>query len=142
MSLRVKRRKKTGKIFLKDGTFLKVRLIPWLRTKNGCVWLVSMAVSKSNRQVNDWLKRRGNTRVRRLDISLTGKSGNLPQALAVRFMRWCQTYIPVGDSLAMRCESAVPDRQFRVWRRWFERHEDSRWQIIEEERAFFFYKSH
>ena len=74
-------------------------------------------------------------------MSLTGKSGNLPQALAVRFMRWCQTYIPVGDSLTMRCESVVPDRQFKVWSRWFERHEDSRWQIIEEQKAFFFYRS-
>ncbi len=141
MSLRVKRQKKTGKIFLKDGTFLKVRLIPWLRTTSGCVWLASMAVSRSNRQVNDWLKRRGNRRVRRLDMCLTGKSGNLPQALAVRFMRECLTYIPVGDSLAMRCESAVPDRQFRVWSRWFQRHEDRRWQIIEDQKAFFFYKS-
>ena len=142
MSLRVKRWKKTRKIFLKDGTFLKVRLIPWVRTTNGCVWLVSMAVSKSNRQVNDWLERRKNTRVRQLNMSLTGKSGNLPQALAVRFLRWCQDYIPIGDSLAMRCESAVPDRQFKVWTRWFQKHEDSRWQIIEEQKAFFFYKSY
>jgi hypothetical protein len=74
-------------------------------------------------------------------MCLTGKSGNLPQALAVRFMRECLTYIPVGDSLAMRCESAVPDRQFRVWSRWFQRHEDRRWQIIEDQKAFFFYKS-
>jgi hypothetical protein len=75
-------------------------------------------------------------------MNLTGKSGNLPQALAVRFLRSCQSYIPVGDSLTLRCESVVPERQFKVWREWFQRHEDSRWQVFEEEKAFFFYRSY
>lgn len=140
MSLRTKRQKKTGKIFLKGKTFLKLRLIPWIRTKSGCVWLASMAVSNSNRQVNDWLNRRGNQRVRRLDMSLTGKSGNLSQALAIRFLRECVEYIPVGDSIALRCESVVPDKQFRIWKRWFKNHEDPAWEISEEHKSFFLYK--
>lgn len=140
MSLRTKRRKKTGKIFLKGKTFLKVRLIPWLRTTNGCVWLASMAVSNSNRQTNDWLERRKNQRVRRLDTSLTGKSGNRPQALAIRFLRDCMSYIPFGDSIVFRCESVVPNKQFQAWKRWFAAHEDPRWEISEEHKSFFYYK--
>lgn len=140
MSLRTKRRKKTGKIFLKGKTFLKTRLIPWIRTTNGCVWLASMAVSRSNRQTNDWLSRRRNSRVHRLDTNLTGKSGNLSQALAIRFLRDAISYIPCGDSIVLRCESVVPDKQFRVWQRWFITHEDPAWEIIEEHKSFFYYK--
>ena len=135
MSLRTKRRKKTGKTFLKEKTFLKMRLIPWIQTTSGCVWLVSMAVSRSNRQANDWLKRRKNQRARRLDINLTGRSGNLPQALAIRFLRDSISHIPCGDSVVLRCESVVPDKQFRIWKRWFTTHEDLAWEINEEVRS-------
>jgi hypothetical protein len=99
-----------------------------------------MAVSRSSRQTNDWLNRRKNQRVRRLDMNLTGKAGNLPQALAIRFLRDCVAYIPKGDSLVLRCESALPDKQFRVWKRWFETHEDPTWEISEEHKSFFYYK--
>lgn len=73
-------------------------------------------------------------------MNLTGKSGNLPQALAIRFLRDCVAYIPKGDSLVLRCESALPDKQFRVWKRWFETHEDPAWEISEEHKSFFYYK--
>lgn len=141
MTQRLKRRKKTGKISFQTGTFLKVRLIPWIRTQNGCVWLASMAVSRSNRQVNDWLNRRKNKRVRRLDTNLTGKAGNVYQALTIRALREWVEFIPPGDSIAIRCESAKPDKQFRVWKKWFAKHEDSGWEPLEEEKGFFFYKS-
>lgn len=49
--------------------------------------------------------------------------------------------LPEGDSICMRCESAVPDKQFRVWKKWFTKHEDVRWEISEEHKSFFFYKS-
>lgn len=140
MSLRTRRHKKTGKISLPTGTFLKVRLIPWLYTTNGCVWLASMAVGRSNRQINDWMKRRKNVRARRLDMNLTGKDGNLCQALAVRFLRECQELVPGGDSICFRCESAKAKKQFKVWKRWFARHETGDWQIDEETKSFFFYK--
>ena len=41
----------------------------------------------------------------------------------------------------MRCESALPDKQFRVWKKWFEKHEDINWEISEEHKSFFFYRS-
>jgi len=100
-----------------------------------------MAASKSNRQINDWMKRRKNGRARRLDINLTGKTGNLTQAIAIRFTRQMQTWIPPGDSVAFRCESAKADKQFRVWKRWFLKHEPGYWVIDEEHKAFFFYRN-
>jgi hypothetical protein len=120
---------------------LKLRLIPWIHTQNGCVWLASLAVSKSKRQINDWMQQRKKRSVRRLNSSLTGKFGPKVQALAIRQVReWMQS-IPKGDSICMRCESAVPDKQFQVWQKWFQRHEDQRWNINEENRSFFFYNS-
>jgi hypothetical protein len=48
--------------------------------------------------------------------------------------------LPPGDSICLRCECAAPEKQFRVWKQWFERHEDPRWEISEEHKSFFFYK--
>ena len=137
---RLQRRKKTGTISLPQGRLLKLRLIPWIRTTHGCVWLASLAVSKSRRQINDWMKRRSNTRVRRLDTSLTGKIGNGVQAIAIRQVRQWMLEIPDGDSICMRCESALPEKQFRVWKKWFAKHEDIRWEASDEHKSFFFYK--
>ena len=141
MSFRTKRRKKTGKLSLPTGFFVKVRLTPWVRTQNGCVWLASMAASRSNRQVNDWLNRRKNHRVRRMDMNLTGKHGNQLQALAVRFTRQMEILIPQGDSVFFICESAKPDKQFRVWKKWFLKHENNQWEFDEKNKGFFFYRS-
>lgn len=140
MSFRTTRHKITKKFFLKDGTFLKARLLPWIPTDNGCVWLVSVAISCSNRQVNDWLNKRKNKRAYRLNVNLTGKSGISGQISAMRFLRWCQTFIPDGDSLCFSCECTLPDKQFAIWKRWFSKREDLSWEISEENKAFFYYK--
>jgi hypothetical protein len=99
-----------------------------------------MAVSRSNRQVNDWLNRRKNKRTRHLDTNLTGKAGNVYQAFTIRILREWIEFIPPGDSIAIRCESAKPDKQFRVWKKWFLKHEDKNWDVLEEDKSFFFYK--
>jgi hypothetical protein len=137
----MKRHKKIGTIFLAQNTRLKLRLIPWIKTTNGCVWLASMAVSLSNRQINDWMNRRKNKRVRQLDSSLTGKFGPKAQAFAIRQVRKWILELPPGDSICLKCESAVPDKQFQIWKNWFLRHEDSKWEISDEHQSFFFYKS-
>ena len=80
MSYRVKKRKKIFTQHLNNDYKLKMRLLPLLHTSNGCVWLVSLAVSKSKRQINDWMNRRHNKRTRLLDTFLTGKEGNKIQA--------------------------------------------------------------
>ena len=138
--LKLQRRKKTGTIFLPQKMILKLRLIPWIRTGSGCIWLASMAVGKSMKQINQWMQRRSTTRVRRLDLSLTGKFGPKTQAIAIRQVRQWLDEIPVGDSICLRCESTVPDKQFRVWKKWFTKHEDVDWEISEEHKSFFFYK--
>jgi len=72
---------------------------------------------------------------------LTGKFGPRTQAIAIRQVRAWMDSIPYGDSLSMRCESALPDKQFEVWKKWFTKHEDSRWEICDEYKSFFFYRS-
>jgi hypothetical protein len=140
MTLRIKKRKKVFTKAIGKGYLLKMRLIPWIRTTKGCVWLASLAVSKSSRQINDWMDERKNARVRQMDTSLTGKIGNGVQAIAIRQVRKWVDELPLGHSFTLRCESALPDKQFRVWKRWFEMHEDSNWEISEEHKSFFIYK--
>jgi len=72
---------------------------------------------------------------------LTGRFGPKTQAIAIRQVRQWIKELPAGDSICMRCESALPDKQFRVWQRWFQKHEDVNWQISTEHKSFFFYKS-
>ena len=138
--LRLRRRKKIGTTFLPQKMILKLRLIPWIKTGSGCIWLASMAVSKSMKQINQWMNRRSTARVCHLDSSLTGRFGPKTQAIAIRQIRQWLDEIPVGDSICMCCESTLPEKQFRVWKKWFETHENIHWQICEEYKSFFFYK--
>jgi hypothetical protein len=140
MTFRIKKRSKAFTKNIGKGYLLKMRLTPWIHTTKGCVWLASLAVAKSNRQLNDWVERRRNTRARRLDMSLTGKMGIRLQIIAMRQVRQWIKELPVGHSITMRCESALPDKQFRAWKKWFERREDPNWEISEEHKSFFFYK--
>jgi len=126
---------------LPNGMILKMRLIPWIRTPIGYVWLASLAVGKSKRQINDWMNQRKKKSVSRLSSNLTGKFGPRTQAIAIRQVRQWVDELPAGDMIALRCESALPDKQFRVWKKWFTKHEDLRWEVKEEFKAFWFYKS-
>jgi hypothetical protein len=139
---KIKQRKKVFTKHLGGGHLVVMRLLPWMRTENGCIWLASIATGKSRRQINDWLKRKTKKRrVRRLDSHLTGKHVNLVQAIAIQQVRrWVQELQP-GDSIALRCESAKPDKQFQVWKKWFQRKEAMGWRINEEFKSFFYYKS-
>ena len=140
MTYRIKKRKKVYTKSIGKGYLLKMRLLPWIHTSKGCVWLASLAVAKSHRQINDWMDKRKNARVRHLDMSLTGKIGNGVQAIAIRQVRQWVSELPEGHSITLRCESALPEKQFRVWKKWFERHEDMCWEISKEHKSFFFYK--
>jgi len=71
---------------------------------------------------------------------LTGKFGPKTQAVAIRQVRQWMKELPEGDSMCLRCESALPDKQFEVWKKWFLKHEDNRWEISDEYKSFFFYK--
>lgn len=76
-----------------------------------------------------------------MSSNLTGKFGPKVQAIAIRQVRQWVKEIPEGDSICMRCECVLADKQFRVWKQWFKKHEDLRWNINDEHRSFFFYKS-
>ena len=138
---KMQRRKKVCTYHLPQNYLVVVRLIPWIQTKDGCVWLASFAAGKSRRQINDWLKRKTKKkRVRRLDSYLTGKHGNFIQGLGIYQLRsWVKELLP-GDSISLRCESAKPDKQFRVWKKWFQTKESPEWDINEEFKSFFYYK--
>ena len=58
----------------------------------------------------------------------------------MRSVRAWYDEIPEGDSIAIRCESAEPEKQFRTWAKWFSKREDKRWQIVPEHLSFFMYK--
>lgn len=104
------------------------------------MWLASLAVARSKRQINDWLETRKKKSVARLHKNLTGTFGNQVQAIAIRQVRAWIDQLPPGDFLYMRCESALPEKQFRVWERWIKRHEKTEWFIDEKEKVFIFYK--
>jgi len=59
---------------------------------------------------------------------------------AMRATRQWYEEIPPGDALCLRCESADPEKQFRVWCKWFARNEDKRWRPEEEFKSFFLRK--
>lgn len=138
---KINQRKKVFTKHLSGGHLVVMRLLPWMRTKNGCIWLASIATGKSRRQINDWLKRKTKKkRVRRLDSHLTGKHANLVQGIGVYKLRdWVEELSP-GDSIVLRCESAKPDKQFQVWKKWFQRKERVVWKPNEEFKSFFYYK--
>lgn len=73
-------------------------------------------------------------------MNLTGKFGVKPQAIAILQVRKWIEELPPGDMLTLRCESADAEKQFRVWKKWFTKYEDSRWEINEEFKSFWFYK--
>jgi hypothetical protein len=137
----IKRSKKVFTKYLPGNYLVVMRLLPWMRTSYGCVWLASLAVGKSRRQINDWLKRKTKRKnVRRLDSCLTGRHSNRIQAIGIQQVRQWMQELPPGDSITLRCESAKPDKQFRVWKKWFQRWEDARWDINQEFKSFFYYK--
>ena len=141
MSLRTTRAKKV--VTTRIGKYiLKVRLSPWMFLgKNGVIWLASLAIGKSNRQINDWMMRKGNKRRYQMDTSLTGRFGMGPQLKAMHKIREWMKEIPVGDSITLRCESALSDKQFKIYKKWFEKNEDSNWKVNEKYKAFFFYRA-
>lgn len=139
--VRIKRRRVATYHQLADGYLAKTRLIPWLKVDKTCVWLASVAVGKSKRQINDWMWRKKNSRTRRLDGNLTGRAGNKVQAIAIRALHEWFAFIPPGDSIVFRCESADPEKQFRVWKKWILRHDYVLQPEIDEElKSFYFYK--
>lgn len=139
---RRKIKKKLLTVNLSDNYFMKLRLIAWMQTPTGTIWLVSLAAGKSKRQINDWMNNRIKIkRVRKMHSVLTNK---LHISLSIRALdqvyRWCDELIP-GDMIVFNCESAAPCRQFKIWGKWLKRKEQQYpWVSNPELLCFYFYK--
>jgi hypothetical protein len=139
---RRKVKKKLLTVFLPEKYFMKLRLISWIKTSNGTIWLASLATGKSKRQINDWMNKRTKTkRVQKLDSNLTGKlTVKLMSRVMAQVRKWCDE-LPVGDMFVFNCESAEPQKQFQVWGKWLSRKEKGyTWVSNEELLSFYFYK--
>lgn len=135
-------KKKLFTLQISRNHIIKLRLIPWIKTKQGTIWLASVAAGKSNRQINDWFNRKTKRKsVRQLDVHLTSLLGYGGHSLVMQQVRkWCDELLP-GDMLAFRCESAEPKKQFRVWGRWLlNKEKNYKWVPDESFLSFYFHK--
>jgi len=141
MTYRVSRKKKTIKDKLSNGDNFKVVARPSKFPNGGYLWLVSMVASKSNRAINDWIKERNKKkRVKKLNHFHPKKRDVKALRIAVNAAKKWITEIPEGDSLVFRAEGAKADQLFRIYKKWFETHENIPWVISEEYKSFFFYR--
>ena len=135
MTHRVRRQLITSTFNINDQ-LCKVFLEPWFKSELGFwVWNVGFAVGKSNRQLNDWYKRKKNKRRRSLHKHLTGYQGmhTISQGFKeVLRLRW---QIEPGDTLVIDCTSADPDRQFKVWKYFCRKRKE--WLVDEEKKEFY-----
>ena len=76
-----------------------------------------------------------------MKLSLTGRFGPRTQAIAIRQVRDWMKEIPVGDSITLRCESCLPDKQFKIWKKWFIKNESYEWEISDKNKSFFYYRN-
>lgn len=143
LSVRLTRSKKISTLKTEDGVLFRVRMVPWLliEENNSCVWLVSMAVGKSNRQINDWMNKRKNKRSRKLSQQLNGKRGLLFQLRAMDQLRKWVDLVPANDSIIFKCESVQANKQFRIWKKWFELRESNEWKPMDSVKGFYLYKT-
>ena len=72
---------------------------------------------------------------------MTGKFGPKTQAIAIRQVRNWITQIPKGDSITIKCECTLSEKQFKVWKKWFLKNESKQWHISDNHKAFFYYNS-
>jgi hypothetical protein len=139
---RIKRKKLVHTIVLKNGAIAVTRLIPWIRIGKNYAWMASLAVGRSRRQINDWLKRRSRRkRVQKLNNNLTGLGSNQGQAIAIRQVQYWLRVVEEGDIIMFYCESAKADKQMKIWEKWITKHHpDLLHSIDEETKSFYIYK--
>ena len=136
-------RRKKKLTFIKrfdNGQLLKAFLVPGNIKNNNCIWNFSIAVSRSNRQINDWNKCRKNKRANKLKFNLTGNVGTKSLIEAARITRKCFVHIQKGDSIIFKCESSMRKKQLRVFKKWLIGREKLNWEYLEDLNLFFIYK--
>ena len=127
--------------FKPENTYIKLRLVKWGRLQDQTFWLLSLGISKSKRQLNDWLNKRKNKRAKKLSVQLIGNSGLLPQLMAVRHLRVWTEKLPPGDCIFFLCESKEKLKQFKVYSRWFKQRENNGWYTDPDKLLFYYLKT-
>lgn len=127
--------------FKPENTYIKLRLVKWGRLQDQTFWLLSLGISKSKRQLNDWLNKRKNKRAKKLSAQLIGNSGLLPQLIAVRHLRVWTEKLPPGDCIFFLCESKEKLKQFKVYSRWFKQRENNGWYTDPDKLLFYYLKT-
>ena len=138
-----RRRRRKKLTFIKrfdNGQFLKAFLTPVNVKNNKCIWNFAIAISRSNRQINDWNSCRKNKRVNKIKSKLTGNVGAKSLIEAARITRKCFLHIQKGDSIIFKCESSIPKKQLRVFKKWLIGREKLNWEYLEDLNIFFIYK--
>ena len=142
----MKRKTKRFTLRTKSKDWVVLQAKPWVyvqtpgSTQHTCVWLVCLAVSKSKRQINDWLNCRKNKRSRSLSKNMTGKSGPQPLYWAFKQLKKIEDYIPFQDSLWFWFDAIEKDKQRRVYLKGFSKYSNATWQYLAEKDAFYFFK--
>tara|TARA_R100000231_G_scaffold4021_3_gene6928 strand:+ start:2886 stop:3317 length:432 start_codon:yes stop_codon:yes gene_type:complete len=140
MTFKVKRKSKILTTKLQTGEVFKLVGIPH-KFEFGYIWITGMAVSKSTRALNDWMKRKHRRKnVMKLNTIPPKKRNYKTFWIAVNVIKQWMKEIPEGDALTLRCEGVNADQLFRIYTKWFEKHENIPWVISEEHKSFFFYK--
>lgn len=135
--------KKNVKVLSKyfpNGQILKVRLFARIRGDDFTIWNISCALSKSNRQLNDWENKRKNRRCRSLSGKLTGSMGPAVFAHIMRFTRKFYAELAPGDSISFQCESCVCDKQYKIFKKWLLTKEEDPWVALDDVKGFFIHK--
>jgi len=140
MSYRVSRHTTTC-TFKCKGQLCKIFLEPIFEYQPGFwMWNVGFAIGKSNRQLNDWYRKRRNKRYRSLAGQITGKTTGaaiLKAGKKVFEMRWL---IPPGDAIQLDCTSGDSTQQFKAWSRWLTHFNHPEWKIDPKEKTFRWFK--
>ena len=103
MTFRVKRRPKVVTTKLQTDETFKIVAIP-RKFPRGYIWITGMAVSKSDRALNDWMKRRNKRKnVIKLNTVPPKKRNYKTFWIAINIIKKWIEEIPEGDSLTLRC---------------------------------------
>lgn len=140
MTYRPKRTVKRCVLKTEQGQWVALTASPWVYVDKTCVWLVVLGVSKSRRQLSDWLHNKKNKRARKLKHSMSGKSGVKPLFWAFDKLKEIIDHIPYYDGLWFWFDAVEKNKQRRVYLKWFEKKGMNNWRYIQKEDSFYYFK--
>jgi hypothetical protein len=67
---------------------------------------------------------------------MTGREGPRTLAIGLRKVKEWMQEVEINDVICLRCASAKPEKQARMYYNWFSKHEDFVWNYDSNERSF------